>query len=70
MFTALSASKQMLHTKNFRFALTGGSVCWSVVPHTKRWWVPSPVGAPAWAAGSVSGWGVHGRPLVNVSLSH
>ena len=47
-----------------------GSVGWSITPYTKRSRVSFMVRAPTEAAGSVPGWGMHGRQLINVSLSH
>ena len=47
-----------------------GSVGWSITPYTKRSWVSFMVRAPIEVAGSVPGWGMCGKQLINVSLSH
>ena len=47
----------------------GGSVGWSLIPHTKRLQVRSPVRAHASVVGSVPGWGASERQLMDVSLT-
>ena len=47
----------------------GGSVGWSIIPYTKRLWVPSPVRAHTWVVSSTLSQNACRRRPISVSLS-